>query len=280
MSKRTDKATETDAKVSSAAPKAGESGQDSERRGTDTTGSDSEVDKHGAAAPGDEGGDERREGAQATAQEAQASETADQEQAERRNHELQQQVTELKGRIAELENENTDLKERYLRKQADFENYRKRMQREKEELGAYANKQLLLDLVPVIDDFERAIESAKESRDFDSFYKGVVLIEKQMTEMLERKWGLQRFESEGEEFDPQKHEAVTAEQTGEGTEPMVVEDYQKGYMLHDRVLRSAKVKVAMPAAKAQADREADNGNDDKNGSSDAEDRDSSDSAKQ
>ncbi len=279
MSKRTDKATETDANVSSAAPNAGEPGQEFEQKRTDTAGSDSEVDRQGAESGGDEGAGGHQD-AQATEQQEPKSETADQEQAERRNHELQQRVAELEGRVVELENENSELKERYLRKQADFENYRKRMQREKEELGAYANKQLLLDLVPVIDDFERAIESAKESRDFDSFYEGVVLIEKQMTEMLERKWGLQRFESEGEEFDPQKHEAVTAEHTGEGTEPMVVEDYQKGYMLHDRVLRSAKVKVAMPAPKAEADRESDNGNGDKNGSSDAEGRGSSDSAKQ
>ena len=154
----------------------------------------------------------------------------------------------LRRRVEELEAENSDLKDQYLRKTADFENYRKRMLREKEEFGQYANRQLLLDIVPIIDDFERAIKSADESKDFDAFHDGVALIEKQFTSMLERKWGLQRFDSVGEEFDPQKHEALTTEELPESDTPTVVEDYQKGYMLHDKVLRSAKVKVALPSS--------------------------------
>ncbi len=148
--------------------------------------------------------------------------------------------------IEALENENSDLKNKYLRKQADFENYRKRMTREREEAVNYANQQLLLDLTSIIDDFERAIRSADESRDYDSFHDGIVLIEKQLTGMLERKWGLRRFDSEGEAFDPQRHEAVMAETRDDHETQMVLEDYQKGYMLRDRVLRSAKVKVSMP----------------------------------
>ncbi|MFW5644265.1 MAG: nucleotide exchange factor GrpE, partial [Alkalispirochaeta sp.] len=102
----------------------------------------------------------------------------------------------------------------------------------------------------VIDDFERAIRSAEESRDFDSFHDGIVLIENQLTSMLERKWGLARFDSVGEIFDPQKHEAVTTEPRQEHDESIVLEDYQKGYTLHDRVLRSAKVKVSMPSGES------------------------------
>ena len=120
------------------------------------------------------------------------------------------------------------------------------MSREKADAIAYANKQLLLDIVTIIDDFERAIKSAEESRDFDSFHEGVALIEKQFTNMLERKWGLKRFDSEGEEFDPQKHEAVMTDEDREHDKPVVVEDYQKGYFLNDKVLRSAKVKVSIP----------------------------------
>lgn len=225
MSKQMDKASEADATVSSASPKKGEAGQEPEQ----------EKNESGPGAP--EAGAEQE-----------AAQVAPSPQEER--DEARQRIGELENRVAELEQENSELKEKYLRKQADFENFRKRMQREKEEFGAYANKQLLLDLVNVIDDFERAIESAKESRDFDSFHDGIVLIEKQMTGMLERKWGLQRFDSEGEEFDPQKHEAVTAERASEQPDPVVVEDYQKGYMLHDRVLRAAKVKVLMPDPEA------------------------------
>ena len=152
----------------------------------------------------------------------------------------------LRRRIAELEEENSELKDRYLRKQADFENYRKRAIREREELSVQANRQLLLDIVLIIDDFERAIKSVEESRDFDAFHGGVVLIEKQFTSMLERKWSLSRFDDAGEEFDPQKHEAVASEPApGEDT-ARVLEVYQNGYMLGDKVLRSAKVKVSLP----------------------------------
>jgi molecular chaperone GrpE len=127
------------------------------------------------------------------------------------------------------------------------------MQREKAETATYANQQLLLDIITIIDDFERAIKSAEESRDFDAFHDGIVMIEKQFTSMLERKWGLQRFDSEGEEFDPQKHEAVASEPAPGASSAKVAEEFQKGYMLHDRVLRSAKVKVAMPAPAEEAD---------------------------
>lgn len=155
----------------------------------------------------------------------------------------------LADRIAELEAENSELKDQYLRKQAEFENFRKRLNRDKEDGIAFANKQLLLDLVTIIDDFERAILSAEESRDFDSFHNGVALIEKQFTGMLERKWGLKRFDSVGEPFDPQKHEALTTEEVADHEESTVLEDYQKGYLLHDKVLRSAKVKVSVPGTR-------------------------------
>ncbi len=168
-------------------------------------------------------------------------------------------ISDLEARISALEAENSELKEQYLRKQADFENFRKRMQREKEDSAKFANKELLLDIIPVIDDFERAILSAGDSQDFASLYDGVMLIEKQLTGMLERKWGLARFEATGSEFDPQLHEALTMETTTDVEHATVVEDFQKGYMLHDRVLRSAKVKVAMPSEQASGpDQSAEN----------------------
>jgi len=80
------------------------------------------------------------------------------------------------------------------------------------------------------------------------FHSGIELIEKQFTGMLERNWGLKRFESEGEPFDPQKHEAINMEEREGLQDQTVLEDYQKGYMLHDRVLRHSKVKVGVPKA--------------------------------
>jgi molecular chaperone GrpE len=149
--------------------------------------------------------------------------------------------------IVELQNEIAELQDQLLRKQADFDNFRKRMIRDREEAVQFANQQLLLDLTSIIDDFERAVTSVDETTELEAFKNGVALIEKQLIGMLERKWGLMRFDSLGQEFDPQRHEAVTTEPRDDHETSMVLEDYQKGYLLNDRVLRSAKVKVSMPA---------------------------------
>lgn len=172
---------------------------------------------------------------------------------EKIREEVKQEVSEdrqelLENEIENLKKENKDLNDLCLRKQADFENFRKRMLREKEDAVRYANRNLLSDLITVIDDFERAIASAEGSQDFDNFYTGIKMIEKQFTGMLERNWGLKRMETVGEEFNPQEHEAVMMEESPDYEHETVVEDFQKGYFLHDRVLRHAKVKVAVPAS--------------------------------
>ncbi len=199
------------------------------------------------AGPVVQGATEQAEDSQIAASEA-AARPSGESDAEDSIAALAMSIEELKTRIAALEEENSALKDQYLRKSAEFENFRKRMQRDKEDSIAFANKQLLLDIVPIIDDFERAIRSAEDSKDFDAFHDGVVLIEHQFTSMLERKWGLKRFESIGEEFDPSKHEAVTTEDHPDHESSIVLEDYQRGYLLHDKVLRSAKVKVSMPGS--------------------------------
>ena len=150
-------------------------------------------------------------------------------------------VESLQGQVAEMDDE-------LLRRKADFENFRKRMFRERDEAAKYANAKLLLDLVEVIDNFDLAIKSSEESQNFTSFHEGIELIEKQFLNMLENKYGLKRFDSEGGEFDPEKHEAIAVDQNGEHDTQMVAEVYQNGYMLHERVLRHAKVKVAMPSS--------------------------------
>jgi molecular chaperone GrpE len=149
--------------------------------------------------------------------------------------------------IESLKQEISDLKDQYLRKQADMDNFRKRLLREKEDGIAYANKQLLEDLITIIDNFERAIQSSESAKDFESFHDGIVMIEKEFVGMLERKWHLTRFESVGEEFDPMKHEAMMMEDSSEHDVQVVLQDFQKGYMLKDQVIRAAKVKVANPA---------------------------------
>jgi molecular chaperone GrpE len=98
----------------------------------------------------------------------------------------------------------------------------------------------------VIDDFKRAIKSAETSQDFQSFFDGVKMIENRLSSELENKWGLKHFDSAGELFDPNRHEALMVERSADITEATVVEDFVRGYTLKDRVIRAAKVKVAMP----------------------------------
>jgi molecular chaperone GrpE len=153
-------------------------------------------------------------------------------------------------KIEDLEQKLAELNDQYLRKTADFENFRKRIVKEKQEAVEFANQSLLLDLIAILDDFERAISSAassaKTEADFDAFCDGIVMIEKRLSGLLENKWGLKRFDSAGAPFDPSRHEALFMEKSAEVNEPTVQEDFAKGYTLKDRVVRTAKVKVLMP----------------------------------
>ncbi|MDR2019264.1 MAG: nucleotide exchange factor GrpE [Treponema sp.] len=157
-------------------------------------------------------------------------------------------------KLASLEAQLAEAKDQYLRKAAEFENFRKRMNREKQDTIEFANQNLLLDLIPIMDDFERAIKAAETSQkaaaDFDAFLEGISMIEKRLGVQLENKWGLKRFDSAGEIFDPNRHEAIMMDKSPEITEPVVQEDFLKGYTLKDRVVRSAKVKVLMPEVPA------------------------------
>ncbi|MFP4550228.1 MAG: nucleotide exchange factor GrpE [Spirochaetales bacterium] len=161
------------------------------------------------------------------------------------------EVSVLDERVKELQGEIQELTDQLLRKSADFDNYRKRMLREREEFASSANRELLLDLLPIVDDFERAIKSTEDSSDFEALHNGVSMIEKQFVSMLERKWKLTRFDSVGEEFDPQRHEAMMTEERADHDQSMVLEDFQKGYLLNEKVLRPAKVKVSVPVAGGQ-----------------------------
>ena len=155
-------------------------------------------------------------------------------------------------RIEELETICRDWQDQYLRKAADFENYRKRMIREKQEAIDYANGNLLLDLVQVLDDFDRAIDAGKTQggeASNNAFVEGVVMIKNQMVSMLSSKYGLSYYPAKGEVFDPNLHEAVSMIQSPDVKEAVVGEELQKGYKLKERVIRHSKVMVLMPAEK-------------------------------
>jgi len=155
-------------------------------------------------------------------------------------------------KIASLEAELADMRDQFLRKAADFENFRKRMNQEKQNAIEFANQNLLLDIILIIDDLERAIQSVEGSGELaglpagKALLDGVVMIEKRLVSQLENKWGLKRFNSAGEPFDPNRHEALAMDKSPDVSEATVQEDLIRGYLLKDRVLRAAKVKVLMP----------------------------------
>lgn len=140
-----------------------------------------------------------------------------------------------------LHEENRELKDRYLRSLADFENYRKRSDREKADYYKHALGELLKELLPVLDNFDRALEHAEGG---DEFHKGVLLIYKQLYTTLQ-KYGLRPIDQANVPFDPKIHEAVVREENPSVPSNTVVAVLQKGYFLHDRLLRPAMVKVAV-----------------------------------
>ena len=134
-----------------------------------------------------------------------------------------------------------DYRSRYVRALADFENFRKRTEREKADFFRYATAAVLKDMLPVLDNFDRALDHAEQG---DEFHKGVLLIYKQLFDVLQRH-GLKPIDESGVPFDPNIHEAVVREEDPSVPNHTVVAIMQKGYFLHDRLLRPALVKVAV-----------------------------------
>ena len=146
---------------------------------------------------------------------------------------------------AEPKKEEIDFKAKYYYIAAEMDNYRKRMEREKENLIKFGNERVLSDLIQVIDNFGRIIESLKPDQDpkIKNIVTGVDMVQKQFEDTL-TKHGLTPVESVGKEFDPNFHEAV-AQEYAEGVKPNhVIKEFQKGYTLNGRLLRAAKVVVA------------------------------------
>jgi molecular chaperone GrpE len=142
--------------------------------------------------------------------------------------------------VDELRRERDALQDRLLRTAADFDNYRKRMDRERRELSEYAANDVLSEMLPVIDNLERALQAAATD---DPLRKGVELIHKQMLDLL-RKRNVRPIEATGQMFDPNFHNAVIHEISDEHREGEVIQELQRGYMIGDRLLRPAMVKVA------------------------------------
>jgi len=134
-----------------------------------------------------------------------------------------------------------------LRSQADFENYKKRAAREKEDAVKYANSSLLQRLVSILDNFELGLAAAKTESEHSPIYSGMVLVQKQLNDLLEEN-GLQAIEAEGKKFDPNLHEAI-AHEPSESAEGTVNRQARRGYRFKDRLLRPARVVVSSGPAK-------------------------------
>ena len=134
-----------------------------------------------------------------------------------------------------------------LRSQADFENYKKRAAREKEDAVKYANSSLLQRLVSILDNFELGLAAAKTESERSPIYSGMVLVQKQLNDLLEEN-GLQAIEAEGKKFDPNLHEAI-AHEPSESAEGTVIRQARRGYRFKDRLLRPARVVVSSGPAK-------------------------------
>jgi molecular chaperone GrpE len=144
--------------------------------------------------------------------------------------------------LADLQRERDDFKDRWLRKSAEFDNYRKRIERERREQADQAIVDLLQDVLPIVDDFDRAL-TVDAGEGSAAYRKGVELIHGKMHDLL-RRYAVTPIQALGADFDPNLHQAVMHEVSPEHREGEVIGELQKGYMIRDRLLRPAMVKVA------------------------------------
>lgn len=149
-------------------------------------------------------------------------------------------------KIAELEKQVEDLKNQALYKAAENDNWRKRMMQQKDEAVAYANASLLGDLLDSLDNFDRTLDAAKDAKDAKSIADGIKMVNKNLVTMLESKYGLKSFGKEGDEFNPDEHEAIGRVEDESAKNETLKQVYLKGYKLNDRIIRHAKVMVSIP----------------------------------
>ncbi|MFQ4140126.1 nucleotide exchange factor GrpE [Nodosilinea sp. PGN35] len=155
-------------------------------------------------------------------------------------------VADLERQVAGLKAQLEDRASQSMRIAADFENYRKRTSKEKDELATQIKGDTIIELLPVVDNFERARSQIKPQTEAEmTIHKSYQSVYKQLVETLKR-LGVSAMRAEGQEFDPLLHEAVMREPTADHAEGIVIEEFVRGYQLGDRVLRHAMVKVAAP----------------------------------
>ena len=158
---------------------------------------------------------------------------------------VEEKIVSLKeSEYQKLTRELADYKDKYIRLFAEFENARKRMERERFEFVKYANEGLIQEFLNILDNLERSVEAAKaKHEDYNAFLKGIEMVMAHTYELL-KKNNVVPLEAKGRKFDPHCHEALLQEETDEYEDLTIIEELQKGYKLGDRVIRTSKVKVA------------------------------------
>ena len=154
-----------------------------------------------------------------------------------------ERIDRLTAALAEKSEEAARNWDLYLRERADLENFKKRMQRDRTDTLRYAIEPLVRDLLPVIDNLERAVDHAASGGDGQPFIDGVRLVLKSALDVLERH-GIRRIDATGQPFDPARHEAVAQVAAPDRQSNQVVQQFEPGYSLHDRLIRAAKVSVS------------------------------------
>lgn len=154
---------------------------------------------------------------------------------------------ELRRAMDEL----TEIKDRYLRTVAEMENMRKRHEKERSDLLKYGSEKIMLDILPVLDSFDQAVHGDAIQGNSDALLEGFKMVQKQLVDVLE-KHGLVAFDSAGQTFDPNHHQAIQRIEA-EVDEDVVRDEFQKGYRLNDRLLRPAMVSVAVPGGESNKD---------------------------
>ena len=147
----------------------------------------------------------------------------------------------LEKDLLDVKNELIEQKDKFVRLQAETDNFRKRLSREKEEFSQYANERLFKELLPIFDNFERALEDP--SSDIKSFKEGLEMILKQFSSFLEKE-KVEPIEAIGKKFNPMIHEVLTSEESSENEENTIISQFVKGYMINNRVIRPSQVVIS------------------------------------
>ena len=159
--------------------------------------------------------------------------------------ELEQALEKALAQAEEMKAKADEHHDQFVRKHAELENVRKRLEKEKTDVAKYGHEKVLGELLPVLDSLDKALEHADESHDFQDLLDGVELVLKQLLTAL-GKFGLGPIEAQGKPFDPNVHEAVAHHESEEHPPDHVTEEHRRGYRLHDRVLRPSMVSVSKP----------------------------------